>query len=160
MTKLYRPVGSKTLWPIGSVFFTATKVNPSTWFGGTWEQLYGGYLYLCQTGAEKTSYVGLHTQSGGATATGSTTLTAAQSGLQSHGHDLYYSTSSSGYASGSVIAARSSASNTKQWNGSLLFYTWVQNNSAKNATEGHTHPMSTHTHNLATVGFFAWKRTA
>lgn len=79
---------------------------------------------------------------------GSTTLTAAQSGLQSHGHDLYYSTNSSGYASGSVIAARSSASDVKQYNGDYLFYTWVQNNSAKNASQGHTHTLSSHTHSL------------
>lgn len=45
-------VNRKTLldyiFPVGSVFLTVNKVNPGTFLGGTWEQIYGGYLYAAQ----------------------------------------------------------------------------------------------------------------
>lgn len=79
---------------------------------------------------------------------GSTTLTAAQSGLPAHDHTFYYTTNSDGFASGRSVSARSSASDTIQKNGNYTFYSWVQNNDAKNASEGHTHTLSSHTHSL------------
>lgn len=44
MTKLYRPVGNKTLWPVGSIYLTVNDKNPSTYFGGTWERIKGRFL--------------------------------------------------------------------------------------------------------------------
>lgn len=49
MTKLYKPIGDRTLWPIGSVFISVVETNPSTWFGGTWEAIEGKFLLACNT---------------------------------------------------------------------------------------------------------------
>ena len=141
-------------FPVGFVVFTASKVNPSTYWGGTWEQLYGGYLYLCQNSAEKTSYTGLNTQQREAFTSGSTTLTAAQSGLPSHTHSYsssrwYWSEAAGG---GDVIGEQSTTS--------YKFGRETAATGGRNASKGHTHPIPAHAHNIATVGFFAWKRTA
>lgn len=135
--KLYRPVGNKTLIPVGMIIFTYTKTNPSTWFGGTWEQLSGGYLYLCANSTEKTTYTGTGTQSH--------TLTANQSGLRWHDHSInlrliYCAIGSSDYW---TVPWGSGDHGTMSTNG----------NGGWNAAEGHSH-------NIATVGFFAWRRTA
>lgn len=44
MTKFYKPVGDKCLWPIGSVFISTKSTNPGTYLGGTWKQLSGRFL--------------------------------------------------------------------------------------------------------------------
>src|SRR5574344_2262482 len=108
-------------YPIGSIYISVNNTNPTTYFGGTWEQIKDKFL-LCagdsytagSTGGNKTHY---HS-------TESHTLTINE--IPSHGHTLYYSTASSGYASGIVIASRSSASNTRQYNGSYSFEVYTQ----------------------------------
>lgn len=52
-------------FPIGSIYMSINKVNPSVYFGGEWEQLYGGYIYAAQTSIGKTDFAGWNTQSGG-----------------------------------------------------------------------------------------------
>ena len=44
--KLYKPVGEKTLIPKGTIYLTVNNVNPSIYFGGTWEQIKDKFL-LC-----------------------------------------------------------------------------------------------------------------
>lgn len=164
--KLYRPVGNKTLIPVGMVIFTYTKTNPSTWFGGTWEQLSGGYLYLCASSTEKTTYTGLNTQAASGN-TGNCTLTTNQ--IPSHNH--YCRAWFHGY---------SGWSGTSQ--GNSYVYNWSSTNCIVNQNSSnvsgpvqlcaigeslysggggsHNHSLNSHTHNIATVGFFAWRRTA
>ena len=146
--KLYRPVGNKTLIPVGMVIFTYTKTNPSTWFGGTWEQLSGGYLYLCSSSTEKTSYTGLGAQAATGN-TGSTTLTINQ--IPKHKHTL-----KCGYGDGSTgsdaLRYQYWASSEQGWKDFLV--------GESGGGQGHTHTLNSHTHNIATVGFFAWRRTA
>ena len=68
------------IYPIGSLYMSINNTDPSTLFDGTyWELLPGGYA-LKSTSNE----VGGSTVAAGDT--GSTTLTAAQSGLPAHNH--------------------------------------------------------------------------
>lgn len=36
-------------FPIGSIYLTVGNYNPSTYFGGTWEKISGGYLWGCNS---------------------------------------------------------------------------------------------------------------
>lgn len=73
------------VYPVGSIYMSASNVNPTTLFGGTWEQITGRFLLassnshsLGQTGgAETVSY----TPAG---AVGNHTLTAAEMPKHSH----------------------------------------------------------------------------
>lgn len=73
------------VYPVGSIYMSANNVNPTTLFGGTWEQITGRFLLassnshsLGQTGgAETVSY----TPAG---AVGNHTLTAAEMPKHSH----------------------------------------------------------------------------
>jgi hypothetical protein len=51
--KLYRPVGNKTFWPIGSVYLSVNSKSPATLFGGTWVQIEDGYFLEITTSTSK-----------------------------------------------------------------------------------------------------------
>jgi len=139
------------------VIFTYTKTNPSTWFGGTWEQLSGGYLYLCASSTEKTSYTGLGTQSGGSGNTGSTAITKnqlpkidADSNVNVVCHQAYSTSGDVYYAYGGKSGSLTG--------GDYMPFGHIKIKFGNG--EGHTHTVSAHSHDIATVGFFAWRRTA
>lgn len=67
-------------YPIGALFISYDATSPAKLFGGTWEKLSGGFLYGT-TGSAGTG-------NGTGTSTGSVTLTASQSGLRGHNHDM------------------------------------------------------------------------
>lgn len=117
------------------------STNPSEYFGGKWEKVSGGYLYA--TGSNslgKTTYKGWGAQS--------TTLSIDQ--IPNHNHTFYYTTNSDGFASGRSVSARSSASNNIQKNGDYTFYSWTQ---GSGGGQGHTH-------NIATIDVWMWKRVS
>ena len=111
------------VYPIGSIYMSANNVNPTTLFGGTWEQITGRFLLASSSsraagatgGAETVSYtpagaVGNHTLTAAempkhshtyakpAANTGSTTLTTAM--IPAHTHSYYRA---SGYTGGTKL---------------------------------------------------------
>jgi hypothetical protein len=128
-TKLYRPVGNKTLWPIGSVYLSVNSKSPATLFEGTWVQVSGYYLYADSANAKST---------GGSWTSGSTTLTAAQSGLPSHNHSFSGVNDGAGttYNMGSY-PAKIYQDCTPNWTG---YY--INNEGGWNASQGHTHSIT------------------
>lgn len=78
---------------------------------------------------------------------GSTTLTGAQSGMPSHGHYVAYS-HNSGYASGTSMGTDRTCSNIMGSSAGGDWVVWTSTASAVNASQGHTHTLSSHTHSL------------
>lgn len=137
--------------PIGSIYLTVNNVNPSTYFGGTWEKLSGGYIYCAANIIEKTIYTGWGTQAATGN-TGSTTLTIDQ--IPSHKHTVY-NVNNGGpvqVTEGYGIAFEQNAP----------FKTWgaIMNMNRTGGGQGHTHTLNNHTHNIASIDVFMWKRIA
>lgn len=127
-------------YPVGKVYITMGSEDPNKTIGGTWKKIYGGYLYCAQNSLGKTNYSGWGAQS--------TTLKIDQ--IPAHDHIFYYTTNSDGFASGKSVSARSSASNNIQKNGDYTFYSWTQESGGGQG----------HSHDIATIDVWLWKRTA
>ena len=140
-------------FPIGSIYITVEDVNPSTYFGGTWERIKDRFIlgagdsYTAKaTGGSKT-----HTHT-----TASHQLTIDE--MPKHDHSFYYTTNSDGFASGQSIRAASSASNNIQKNGSYTFYSWTQQ---EGGGASHSHGNTGSTNHLPPYYVaYIWRRTA
>lgn len=151
-----------TYYPIGKTYITMGDEDPNKTIGGTWIKVSGGYLYATTTSLGQTSFYGWGTQSGGNGNSGSTTLTASQCGLPRHEHDMYDSTYG-GFTNQMGIRGDGGG-------GSHKVPTYSQTNGwstyrpapagGDNASEGHTHTIPAHSHDIATIDIFMWKRTA
>ena len=126
-------------YPIGRTYITMGSEDPNKTIGGTWVKIYGGYLYGAKSSLGSTNYSGWGAQS--------TKLSIDQ--MPTHDHTFYYTTNSDGFASGRSVSARSSASDNIQKNGDYTFYSWTQ---TSGGGQGHTH-------NIATIDVWIWKRT-
>lgn len=119
--------------PIGSIYLTVSNDNPSKWFGGTWEKMTGGYLYAADYTISNSSYTGLGTQGH--------TLTINE--MPSHTHNVY------GAMSGNTWPITNTGNDwqltTKDWNEDMLTYTGGS---------------QAHSHNIAYIGVWCWKRIA
>lgn len=184
------------IYPVGAIYMSVNNTNPSTLFGGTWEQIKDKFILSAgdtysggATGGSSsqkftpsgsvenhtltTSELPKHThglnehthsydKSATATAgnngntgasnvnTGSTTLTGAQSGIQSHRHkglswvgkDSTESISLNG-GSQKGYNLHFSGNNNGGWTNIQTYAS-----GASNATSGHTHTLNNHTHSL------------
>lgn len=144
------------VYPVGSIYLSTTNKSPASFLGGTWSQINGYYAYFGNT-YSTTSYTGTGTQGH--------TLTAAQSGLPSHAHTMQTAGAHKHTLAG--VATRVSGTT---WNGVVASAKASDRNwSTVNETGGHTHTIdsvsaanatSAHSHNIATVQIYAWRRTA
>lgn len=167
------------IYPIGSVYLSVNSTNPSVYFGGTWEQINGYYLY-----AGNTNNTGGSSLTGEASGnTGSTTLTANQ--IPSHSHSIpslngtassngshthnigadfdggagsaRYTVHSRGTSgAGYLMATSSSGAHTHSVS------TNASNTGSSGGTSSHTHSLNNHTHtiNPPFYSLFVFKRTA
>lgn len=158
----------KVSHPVGNYYWSAQNQSPVDLYGntvGTWVQVKDKFILAAgdeyTAGATGGSTTHNHTQ---ASTTGSTTLTAAQSGLQAHNHGItlyrtdpqYKGLTGGGgaYANGQILLNTNTG------------YTWTpstNNNTAKDATQGHTHPLGS-TDSASNMPpyevAYCWKRTA
>lgn len=137
-------VSKATIYPVGAIIITTVAYANSAavvavYGGTTWTEVAAGY-FLKAVGTGNTAG-----NTAAAGNTGSTTLTAAQSGLPAHNH--------------TYITAAATLGVTQTGDG----YVWYSgtgvttgNNNAQNASQGHTHTAS----NPASYGVHIWKRTA
>lgn len=141
------------IYPVGSIFITMNSTNPSEYFGGKWEKISGGYLYATgSTSLGKTTYNGWGAQS--------TALTIGQ--MPSHTHRIGFTTSwgatvwdsatQDGYVGprdpGNALSYGASANQAfvPPRYGTLF-------NETIGGGQGHTH-------NIATIDVWMWKRVS
>lgn len=111
------------VYPVGSIYTSVNSTSPSLFFGGTWEQIKGKFLYACEDsgitsgltgGAKSVSYTPAGTNSGGAVSshtltvdeipshnhsfTGSEVSTGNQSAGHTHKYTDYYATTTGSHA--------------------------------------------------------------
>lgn len=160
------------VYPVGAIYISTVNTSPATLFGGKWEQITSGYLRAGTSYAIKTD--GSDTATGAATGnTGSTTLTAAQSGVpehkhtMNHRHTIYFQTrildDGDGYAVNTFEGTKNAATQLNNYTGSTASYSGnTGSNTGASASSGHTHTLNSHTHtiNLNYVQVYMWRRTA
>lgn len=128
------------IYPVGSIHITTNNVNPSTYFGGTWKKLSGGYLYAAVSTIKKTTYTGWGTQSH--------ILTANQ--IPPHKHTLWFTGTS-------VDVGTPHYHNFGE---GIAFGINNQRKYGRNDMIDDAGGGQGHMHNIATVDVFVWKRTA
>ncbi|WP_041137920.1 phage baseplate protein [Beduini massiliensis] len=128
-------------FPINSVYFTYTNINPGTFLGGTWS-LIGQNRYIIGAG---NTYLGGAT--GGSGVSGQTTLTINQ--IPSHTHKTAVFANDSGIPTNGLselwIRGGKSVATT---------YGTSQNGDATGGSQGHTHSISP-----LYIAIYIWRRT-
>ena len=144
-------------YPIGAVYMSTEPTDPSVFFGGVWTKIQGRFLWATNN-TPKTQGGSRTTDGSSASKTGSTKLTAAQSGLPAHRHYVQtfpYGGSDPSYYCISQQPGYNVDPNTN-WRGG-----YAAENSAQSASEGHTHSMShTHTYMPPYFEVYMWYRIA
>lgn len=145
---------SDILYPIGSIYMSTNNTNPSTLFGGTWEQISGRFLYATTTskttgGASSVSY----TPSG---SIGSHTLTVDE--IPSHTHDIARAYTGTGFNTPYV-------ENQNSWKpSSSTTGTTLVTTQAKGGGKGHNHGFTGTKATINTMppwfSVYCWYRTA
>lgn len=152
------------MYPVGSLFETTsndfnTVEKVQNWFGGTWEQISGHYLYA-STDNPGTTGGSFETDASGDGTTGSTTLTIEQ--MPSHGHNVSVESSGAhthdvkGGAStgGSSAGLESYGSNYKTFrtiSGAAYSNGAHKHDVTQNDVgggQGHAHTLDSHTHHF------------
>lgn len=134
------------IYPIGSIYMSVSSTNPSTLFGGTWEEWGSGRVPV----GVKTTDTSFDTveEIGGVK---EVTLTAAQSGLPAHNHTATVYNQATGSYTGTTPRLIYRDNTTTSWISSGL--TWMDSATAANASQAHT--------NLQPyITCYMWKRVA
>ena len=136
-------LGGGPAFPVGSVFLAVVATNPATLLGyGTWSAFGAGRMLVGHNAADADFDTAEET--GGAK---TVTLTAAQSGLPAHRHQLLRERSATTGGATTLIARTSDTSSTADVN------VFTENVAAANAGEAHP--------NLPPyIVVYLWKRTA
>ena len=133
-----------TIFPIGKVEVFFDNLDHSNYLGFTWQRKTNAYLYA---GSGNAQYGGSNTSGTPSNnETGSTTLTAAQSGLPSHYHDL--STGGYSYNAGIATGAYSIATSDSTQTKDTSAWTATTYAGGNDASQGHTHTLNSHTHSV------------
>ena len=134
-------------YPIGRTYITMGSEDPNKTIGGTWVKIYGGYLYGAKSSLGSTNYSGWGAQS--------TTLSIDQ--IPAHRHEETIQTGDGNF--NPVVRNRTG--------GSSSLATWPENARGGWTNIGSGDVMKTnssgggkgHTHDIATIDVWIWKRT-
>ena len=163
------------IYPVGSIYLSASSTNPSSLFGGTWEQIKDKFLIGAGNSYSGGSTGGSTTHTHTNPTTGSTAITVDQ--MPSHSH--YASTGGAG--SHSHTLSVDIYGNPDGWSDYGRNYwnnNWGSSNPSTSPVGDHTHTVTVestgsgqgHTHTMGSTGstsnippylaVYMWKRTA
>ena len=147
----------ETIYPIGKVEIFYDNLDHSNFMGFTWQRVTNAYLYA--GGGNVQTYGSNTTSDASNTNSGSTTLTASQSGLPSHYHSI--TTGGYSYNAGIAQGALSIATSDSTQPKDTSAWTNTADAGGSNATDGHTHTINhTHTVEPFRIEVAVWRRTA
>lgn len=155
------------VYPVGSIYMSASDVNPSTLFGGTWVRIEDRFLL-----ASGSSYSATYDENGFANKTGgasTVTLTSAQSGLKAHGHGMAH-THKHRHKSARWRDGRTQSGTTRvstvsfddsSATGTTLYTDYNEQASSKSTTDNNTASNASEAHNNMPPYLVVnvWKRT-
>lgn len=147
------------VWPVGSIFMSIYSTNPSTYFGGTWVKLSGGFIYAstATSGTKGESGNGSGTAVSAATGnTGSTTLTVNQ--IPGHTHNFRSDGTQMVNVTSGWVTNYDFVSINQGGGGYRLQF--AVPTASTGGGQGHTHSLGSHTHNVPYIAVYVWKRTA
>lgn len=138
------------VYPVGSIYMSVNNVNPSTLFGGTWEQISGKFLLASSSGRAAGTTGGAETVSyTPAGSVGNHTLTAAEMPAHTHTYAKSAATTGSTTLTTAMIPAHTHSygkANTKTGSTTLTvdqipshthgFTTWITKTNASAKTIG------------------------
>lgn len=173
--QLYNKDGAKAYaapyWPIGSIYLSVVKTNPSTWFGGTWNLIAQGRTLVGVntndgdfSSVEKVGGSKTHTHSQGNS--GSTVLSINQ--IPNHNHSIHVAGTRLDANGDTVFRAQiyTPTSGGDFWNIGLARTGLGTHNAGITSTgggEGHTHTNPNTNSSSSLQPYFTcyiWKRTA
>lgn len=140
------------IYPVGLIYLSWNSTNPSTYFGGTWTQLKGGFLYGFVEGPGTGNGTGTATNANNSN-TGSTTLTVDQ--MPSHDHEF-----PDRMMVWDAGAYNSDAMQDNVWDSTLQFKPWGSRIGKTGGGKGHTYTLGNHSHNIPYIAVSIWRRTA
>lgn len=130
------------IYPVGSVYMSTNSTNPSTLFGGTWEQIKDRFLLACGSTYSNGSTGGraTHTHS-----TGNHTLTVDE--MPSHNHPgIFKYTNQTGYYARLYLGSDGTA---------------LDNEGKTGGGQPHNHGNTGSSNNMPPyLAVYVWKRTA
>lgn len=140
------------VYPVGSIYMSVNNTDPGTLFGGTWEKYAGGYVYSAFSSIGQTEFHGWGTQSHAIT----------ENEMPSHTHTQASCTNPGNHSHGYGYGSPKRAGDGSKWNTCA-----TGGNAAQTQEAGsHTHTITLnntgggagHTHEIATIDVFMWKR--
>lgn len=144
-------------YPIGSIYLSVNAINPGTIFGGVWERMSGGYLYGVEGAPNNSAYKG----------TGTQPHTLSETQIPGHRHSGYTTTGGEHRHRLAIRGGSGSGNNdnmqvTTHWDTNYKLVDWI----VYNGDGGHSHSIMTdytgggqsHSHNVAFIGVYIWKR--
>lgn len=140
------------IYPVGSIYLSWNSTNPSTYFGGTWVQLKGGFLYGFVESPGTGNGTGTATNGNNGN-TGSTTLNIDQIPSHNHLDRIPHTGNATHNTSGDYLPYGG-------WNPNANSVSYWVETSGTGGGKGHTHTLNNHSHNIPYIAVSVWRRTA